>query len=80
MQAETQGFSSLHDFDDEALIPVELLPSEARKLAGLDSASINELGKQLLSYAKDGETEMVRDLMCRGAPFTTDWVNNECKT
>lgn len=33
-----------------------------------------ELGKQLLHSAKNGDTEAVRELMCRGAPFTTDWV------
>lgn len=33
-----------------------------------------ELGKQLLFSAKFGDTDTVRDLMCRGAPFTTDWV------
>ena len=33
-----------------------------------------ELGRQLLFSAKYGDTDSVRDLMCRGAPFTTDWV------
>lgn len=33
-----------------------------------------ELGKQLLHSAKNGDTEAVHELMCRGAPFTTDWV------
>ena len=33
-----------------------------------------ELGKKLLSAAKDGDTEEVRLLMSRGAPFTTDWL------
>ena len=36
--------------------------------------SIMDLGKQLLECAKDGQTSKVHDLMCRGAPFTTDWV------
>lgn len=36
--------------------------------------SIMDLGKQLLECAKDGQTTKVHDLMCRGAPFTTDWV------
>lgn len=33
-----------------------------------------ELGKRLLSCAKQGDTEGVRQLMSRGAPFTTDWL------
>ena len=33
-----------------------------------------ELGKKLLACAKDGDTEGVRLLMSRGAPFTTDWL------
>lgn len=36
--------------------------------------SIMDLGKQLLESAKEGHTNKVHDLMCRGAPFTTDWV------
>lgn len=42
-----------------------------------DSAYHNtlvELGKKLLACAKDGDTEGVRLLMSRGAPFTTDWL------
>jgi hypothetical protein len=33
-----------------------------------------ELGKQLLAAARDGDTEGVRGLMARGAPFTADWL------
>ncbi|XP_031618512.1 GA-binding protein subunit beta-1 [Contarinia nasturtii] len=36
--------------------------------------SIMDLGKQLLESAKEGHTTKVHDLMCRGAPFTTDWL------
>lgn len=36
--------------------------------------SIMDLGKQLLESAREGHTSKVHDLMCRGAPFTTDWV------
>lgn len=36
--------------------------------------SIMDLGKQLLECAKEGQAAKVHDLMCRGAPFTTDWV------
>lgn len=38
------------------------------------TVSIMDLGKQLLECAKEGETKKVHELMCRGAPFTTDWV------
>ena len=38
------------------------------------NSSLVELGKKLLSAAKDGDTEEVRLLMSRGAPFTTDWL------
>ena len=31
-------------------------------------------GKKLLACARDGDTEGVRSLMARGAPFTTDWL------
>jgi hypothetical protein len=37
-------------------------------------ASLVELGKQLLAAARDGDTEGVRGLMARGAPFTADWL------
>lgn len=36
--------------------------------------SVMDLGKMLLHCAREGETASVRDLMSRGAPFTTDWV------
>jgi hypothetical protein len=39
-----------------------------------DASTMVELGKQLLHSAKNGDTDAVRELMCRGAPFTTDWV------
>ena len=75
MQAETEGIS-IDDFDDTTLIPVEILPCDVTPRHRVaDALSIVELGKQLLHSAKNGDTEMVRDLMCRGAPFTTDWVN-----
>lgn len=37
--------------------------------------SIMDLGKQLLESAREGQTKRVHELMCRGAPFTTDWVS-----
>lgn len=39
------------------------------------TVSIMDLGKMLLVCAKDGDTSKVHELMSRGAPFTTDWVN-----
>lgn len=36
--------------------------------------SLVELGKKLLLSAKEGDTEQVRLLMSKGAPFTTDWL------
>lgn len=75
MQAETEGLCAIDDFD-ATLIPVEILPCDVTgaRNRGADALSIVELGKQLLHSAKNGDTDMVRDLMCRGAPFTTDWV------
>ncbi|XP_011499818.1 PREDICTED: GA-binding protein subunit beta-2 [Ceratosolen solmsi marchali] len=74
MQAETEGICAIDDFDT-TLIPVEILPCDVTpRTRGTDALSIVELGKQLLHSAKNGDTELVRDLMCRGAPFTTDWL------
>ncbi|XP_063982411.1 poly [ADP-ribose] polymerase tankyrase-2-like isoform X2 [Diachasmimorpha longicaudata] len=60
MQTEMLGANDIEGLTADNLIP--------------DALSIVELGKQLLLSAKHGETETVRDLMCRGAPFTTDWL------
>ncbi|XP_034247386.1 GA-binding protein subunit beta-1 isoform X3 [Thrips palmi] len=38
------------------------------------TVAVVELGKQLLVAAKDGQVDVVRDLMSKGAPFTTDWL------
>lgn len=38
------------------------------------SPSLMDLGKQLLEYAREGKTAKVHEMMCRGAPFTSDWV------
>ncbi|RVE48123.1 hypothetical protein evm_007183 [Chilo suppressalis] len=40
---------------------------------GAASASL-ELGRHLLVAARDGHTQLVLDLMAKGAPFTTDWL------
>lgn len=37
--------------------------------------TLAELGKTLLIKAQEGDTEQVRELMAKGAPFTTDWVS-----
>ncbi|KAF7282580.1 hypothetical protein GWI33_002302 [Rhynchophorus ferrugineus] len=36
--------------------------------------SINELGKQLLKAAADGDTEEIKTLLTKGSPFTSDWL------
>lgn len=36
--------------------------------------SINELGKQLLKAAADGDVDEIKALLTKGAPFTADWV------
>lgn len=54
---------------------VEILSCDvSHRSRSQDALSIVELGKQLLFSSKYGDTDTVRDLMCRGAPFTTDWV------
>ncbi|KAJ8674844.1 hypothetical protein QAD02_010630 [Eretmocerus hayati] len=75
MQAETEGLCAIEEFDS-SFIPVEILPSEVPTKATKtsDALSVVELGKQLLQSAKNGDTNLVRDLMCKGAPFTTDWL------
>lgn len=35
---------------------------------------VMELGKRLLQSSRDGDTDGVRELMGKGAPFSTDWV------
>jgi len=59
------------------------VPEPALRLAGSHGggtdnpayqSSLVELGKKLLACARDGDTEGVRSLMARGAPFTTDWL------
>lgn len=83
MQAETEGICDIpiDNFDTTLVVPVEFVPSEeiVPKSRVADPTSIVELGKQLLICAQNGDTDMVRDLMCRGAPFTTDWVTNKLK-
>lgn len=38
--------------------------------------SVMDLGKMLLHCSREGETAKVKELMGRGAPFTTDWVRS----
>jgi GA-binding protein transcription factor beta len=42
--------------------------------ASQSHTSLVELGKRLLASARDGDAEEVRQLIERGAPFTTDWL------
>jgi GA-binding protein transcription factor beta len=48
--------------------------NQGAKTAGRSCLSPVELGKRLLVYSRDGDTEEVKNLISRGAPFTTDWV------
>ncbi|XP_066585043.1 GA-binding protein subunit beta-1 [Prorops nasuta] len=75
MQAESICSNDIEGLDADTLIPVEFLSCDVTHRArSQDALSIVELGKQLLLSAKNGDTDTVRDLMCRGAPFTTDWL------
>ncbi|CAH1646882.1 unnamed protein product [Spodoptera littoralis] len=38
------------------------------------SSAAVELGRRLLVAARAGDTQLVLDLMAKGAPFTTDWL------
>ncbi|XP_076642372.1 ada2a-containing complex component 3 [Halictus rubicundus] len=73
MQAESICTNDIEGLDTDTLIPVEIL-DVSHRVRSQDAISIVELGKQLLFSAKYGDTDTVRDLMCRGAPFTTDWL------
>ncbi|XP_024946061.1 GA-binding protein subunit beta-2 isoform X2 [Cephus cinctus] len=75
MQAESICAGDIEGLDGDTLIPVEILSCDvSHRSRSQDALSIVELGKQLLLSARNGDTETVRDLMCRGAPFTTDWL------
>ncbi|EZA51693.1 hypothetical protein DMN91_003582 [Ooceraea biroi] len=75
MQSESICANDIEGLDSDTLIPVELLACDVSPHSRFqDTLSIVELGKQLLHNAKNGDTEAVRELMCRGAPFTTDWL------
>jgi len=43
-----------------------------------EKLSLVDLGKRLLEASRNGQAEVVKDLMQNGAPFTTDWVG--CKS
>ncbi|XP_033338921.2 ada2a-containing complex component 3 isoform X1 [Megalopta genalis] len=73
MQAASICTNDIEGLDTDTLIPVEIL-DVSHRVRSQDAISIVELGKQLLFSAKYGDTDTVRDLMCRGAPFTTDWL------
>ncbi|KYN13725.1 PREDICTED: inversin [Trachymyrmex cornetzi] len=67
--------NDIESLDTDTLIPVELLACDVSSHSRpQDASTMVELGKQLLHSAKNGDTEAVRELMCRGAPFTTDWL------
>lgn len=58
---------------DSTLIPIQVDGNPAT-FRSVTTLSLVELGKRLLESAKKGDTDQVRALMSRGAPFTTDWL------
>nr|CAD7201220.1 unnamed protein product [Timema douglasi] len=60
--------------DEDLAVAVEIDSGGLRSVGSVGSVSLVELGKKLLMGAKDGDTEQVRNLMSKGAPFTTDWL------
>ncbi|XP_015177007.1 PREDICTED: GA-binding protein subunit beta-2 [Polistes dominula] len=73
MQAENICVNDIEGLDEDTLIPVEILSCDvSQRSRSQEASSIVELGKQLLHSAKHGDTDSVRELMCKGAPFTTD--------
>ncbi|XP_046465102.1 GA-binding protein subunit beta-1 isoform X1 [Neodiprion pinetum] len=75
MQSESICGNEIEGLDADTLIPVEIVSCDGpQRTRSQEALSIVELGKQLLLGARNGDTETVRDLMCRGAPFTTDWL------
>ncbi|EFN76087.1 GA-binding protein subunit beta-2 [Harpegnathos saltator] len=74
MQTESISTHNIEDLDTDALIPVEIFSCVTSRARSQDTISVVELGKQLLVSAKTGDIETVRELMSRGAPFSTDWL------
>lgn len=52
----------------------QLIPVDGRFVSKPQAVSIVELGKKLLKAAREGDAVQVRELMSKGAPFTTDWL------
>lgn len=69
MSAANESWRNLTQIIFQMDVPINL--NNPPKAATI---SIMDLGKQLLESAREGQTEHVNQLMCRGAPFTTDWV------
>lgn len=42
-----------------------------------EKLSLVDLGKRLLEASRNGQADVVKQLMTNGAPFTTDWVSDE---
>ncbi|KAJ8961504.1 hypothetical protein NQ318_014753 [Aromia moschata] len=56
--------------DGAELIPIDL----GGRLITHPAISVNELGKQLLKAAADGDVDNIKTLLTKGAPFTADWL------
>nr|XP_023012760.1 GA-binding protein subunit beta-1-like [Leptinotarsa decemlineata]XP_023012761.1 GA-binding protein subunit beta-1-like [Leptinotarsa decemlineata] len=66
---------SNNNTDTITLNGAELIPIDWEgRLVTHTSVSVNELGKQLLKAALDGDVDQVKNLLTKGAPFTADWL------
>lgn len=70
-----QQFSHFSTPQADTMLTIQVGGASGRA-GGRGCLSPVELGKRLLVYSRDGDTEEVRNLISRGAPFTTDWVSS----
>ncbi|XP_044742636.1 GA-binding protein subunit beta-1-like [Chrysoperla carnea] len=64
-------------FAPSTKIDAKMIPMNNSKVITTSRAHtipVMELGKRLLQCSRDGNTEAVRELMGKGAPFSTDWL------
>ena len=50
---------------------------QPRLQQALTHSALQESGRELLQQAADGKVDRIKELIKRGAPFTTDWVRRE---